>query len=97
MADQWFTLDEVKQKQKACPLSVGQAEPGRYTFCIGDTCMAWQWLTKDLLESTIEEGEDIPEGFEAASEPMKSGKKKIIKIIQKPTHGRCGMVSRNAD
>lgn len=93
--DQWFTPEDVKNQQKACPLSMGQAEAGRYTFCIVDQCMAWQWLTKDLLETTIEDGEEVPQGFEIASGPIKSGKKIIRKIIQKPTHGRCGMVPRN--
>lgn len=95
MVNQWFTLQQVKDTQKACPMSIGQAEAGRYTFCVGDQCMAWSWLTDGLLTSKIEEGEDMPEGYEAASEPIKEGRKKVIKIIQKPTHGRCGMVPRD--
>lgn len=95
MADQWFTLQQVRDTQKACPLSMGQAEAGRYTFCVGDQCMAWKWLTDGLLTSKIEQGEEMPEGYEAASEPIKEGKKTIIKIMQKPTHGRCGMVPRD--
>lgn len=96
MADQWFTLEQIKQEQKACPLSIGQAEAGRYTFCIGDQCMAWKWLTDELLTSKIGVDDDIPEGYKAASEPFKDGKKMSIKIVQIPTHGRCGMVPRDA-
>lgn len=96
MADQWFTLDEVREKQKACPLSMGQAEAGRYTFCVGDQCMAWKWLTDGLQEKTIDlKKAKIPEGYEAAGEPVQIDKKSLVKIMQKPTHGRCGMVPRN--
>ena len=95
MADQWFTIDEVRQKQKACPLSIGQAEAGRFTFCIGDQCMAWKWNVDDLDIETEVDIEKIPDGWEACSEPYKKGKKEVVDIMQNPTHGRCGMVPRN--
>ncbi len=96
---QWFTLDEVKQKQKACPLSVGQAEAGRFTFCIGEQCMAWKW-NEDQVSSAKDNimtvnTDDIPEGWEAVCDPYKENPKdkfKVVDVMKKPTHGRCGMV-----
>lgn len=96
MVDQWFTVEQIKAEQKACPLSIGQAEAGRYTFCIGDQCMAWQWNADTDVETEVEI-DKIPDGWAACSEPYKKGKKEVVDIMQKPTHGRCGMVPRNAD
>lgn len=97
MVDQWFTVEQVRTEQKACPLSVGQAEPGRYTFCIGDQCMAWQWLPQEAggnIQVAVP-ADEIPVGWAACSEVYKKGKKDVVDIMQKPTHGRCGMVPRN--
>lgn len=97
MVDQWFTVEQVKAEQKACPLSIGQAEAGRYTYCVGDTCMAWQWDADTEIKIGVDPKE-IPEGWAACSEPYKivKGKKEVVDIMRKPTHGRCGMVHRNA-
>jgi len=94
MADQWFTVEQVKAEQKACPLSMGQAEAGRYTFCVGDQCMAWQWDSKIDIQMGVDP-KKIPDGWAACSEPYKEGKKEVVDIMKKPTHGRCGMVPRN--
>lgn len=95
MANQWFKLRDLLRTPKACPLSIGQAELARYTFCVGDQCMAWKWLTDDLLSSKIEVDEEIPDGYQAASEPFYENNKKVIKIMQMPIFGRCGMVPRD--
>ena len=95
MTRQWFTLEEVKEKQKACPVSIGQAEAGRFTFCIGEQCMAWTWNPDQVDTVDVEtevDLEKIPNGWEAICEPYKSGKKTVVDIMKKPTHGRCGMV-----
>lgn len=96
---QWFTLKEVAEKQKACPLSVGQAEAGRYTFCIGEQCMAWKWNQDQVVEAqkniiSIPVDEDIPEGYETICEPYETEEDevKFVDVMKKPTHGRCGMV-----
>lgn len=90
---QWFTLDEVKQKQKACPLSIGQAEAGRYTFCIGEQCMAWKWNEKQVKEAKENlfyvHKDEVAEGWEIASPENEDG---FVDTMKKPTHGRCGMV-----
>jgi hypothetical protein len=92
MKKQWFTPDEVAVKRMACPLSIGQAEPGRYTFCIGAQCMAWTWDADVIEHDEIAEGDEIPEGWELNSEPFDVDGNLMVKIIRKPTHGRCGMV-----
>lgn len=92
---QWFTVEEVKEKQKACPLSIGQAEAGRYTYCVGDTCMAWMWNPDQVETNEVEVGVDpskIPAGWESICAPYAKGKKTVVDIMKKPTHGRCGMV-----
>lgn len=100
MKRQWFTPDEVAAKQLACPLSVGQAEAGRYTYCIGDKCMAWTW-NPDLIEEAeddVQEGvniKEIPEGWSACCKPYSGNDgtdDMYVDIIKNPTHGRCGMV-----
>ena len=58
----WFKPEEVAQK--ACPLSVGQAEAGRYTFCVADKCMAWDWGFKEEDKSTMLESDELPEGWQ---------------------------------
>lgn len=92
MKKQYFMPAEIREKQLACPFSVGQAEPGRWTFCIADSCLAWTW-NADLIEhDEIGEKDPVPEGWQVNSEPFKVGKKSMVKIIRKPTHGRCGLV-----
>lgn len=93
---QWFTTKEVAEKQKACPMSIGQAEAGRYTYCVGEACMAWKWnpdqiedAENDILVVTTDE---IPEGWEAICEPYASDKDVVVDVMKKPTHGRCGMI-----
>lgn len=93
--NQWFTPKEVAEKQKACPMSIGQAEAGRYTYCVGEVCMAWKWNPDQINPQEWKEDveqDKIPEGWEACSEPKKKGKKTVVDIMKKPTHGRCGMV-----
>lgn len=90
MKQRWYKPEETSQM--ACPLSVGQAEAGRYTFCVNQVCMAWQWMADDLEGKTIPAKDSIPDGWAAASEVRKEGKKEVIDIVRKPTHGRCGMV-----
>jgi hypothetical protein len=86
----WYKPEETVQL--ACPLSVGQAESGRYTYCVSEKCMAWTWMTTELDEETIDENDDVPVGWKVNSEPFKVGKKTMVKIIKVPTYGRCGMV-----
>lgn len=93
--DQWFTLEDVKNQQKACPLSMGQAEAGRYTFCVNERCMAWTWLVLNNERRAHEVDQPMPEGWAAASEPYEIDGGKFVDIMEKPTHGRCGMVPRN--
>lgn len=106
MADQWFTLEQVKAEQKACPLSMGQAEAGRYTFCVGDQCMAWHWDPKETEENLDNTYQVSLEDYEKNEEGEWTGwfptgpayefeGKKLVTIMQKPTRGRCGMVPRN--
>lgn len=93
--NQWFTPKEVAEKQKACPMSIGQAEAGRYTYCVGEVCMAWKWNPEQIETNDIKEGvnpDKVPEGWQAICEPYASGKKMVVDIMKKPTHGRCGMV-----
>jgi hypothetical protein len=91
MKSRWYKPDETKSM--ACPLSVGQAEAGRYTFCVNESCMAWQWLVIDDGERRAHEyGELIPQGWAKASEVYEIDGGKFFDIIKKPTHGRCGMV-----
>lgn len=89
MKHRWYTTEQTKQM--ACPLSVGQAEAGRYTFCVNETCMAWLWLTDDKRVG-VKADDPVPEGFVVASEPYKKGKTLMHDIMRKPTHGRCGML-----
>ena len=84
----WFTPQEVAEKQLACPLSVGQAEAGRYTYCIADKCMAWDWGFKPEDKTTMLESDELPEGWKINSEPVDG----TVEIVRIPTHGRCAMV-----
>jgi hypothetical protein len=96
MKQRWYKIEETAQM--ACPLSVGQAEAGRYTFCINEKCMAWQWFTQNLETKTIYANEEIPDGWVATSEAYQSPNEPntkdfiVIDIAKKPTRGRCGMV-----
>ena len=99
---QWFTPEEIKEKQKACPLSIGQAEAGRFTFCIGDQCMAWKWSDDQVKNAKLNilsvSANNIPEGYAPCSDEYGidngSGKSDVmVDVMKKPTHGRCGMVS----
>lgn len=93
---QWFTPKEVAEKQKACPLSIGQAEAGRYTYCVGDACMAWKWKPDQIEDSEndiiVVKTNEVPEGWQAVCEPYASGEDVVVDIMRKPTHGRCGML-----
>lgn len=99
MKKQWFTPEEVTTKQLACPLSVGQAEAGRYTYCLSERCLAWVWNPDQVEDAennvlTVKENE-VPEGYVPVGEPFKEKAKdkfKMVNVMKKPTHGRCGMV-----
>lgn len=102
MKDQFYTPDQVRMEQKACPLSVGQAEAGRYTYCVADTCMAWQWNAEQVAEAENNvlrvPVREIPEGYKAIAAPIvidEDGNCEVD-VMKMPTHGRCGMVPRNA-
>jgi len=84
MKQRWYKPEETKDM--ACPMSIGQAEAGRYTFCVNEKCMAWQWLV--TAAKHIDNDAEIPKGWQKAFE-FDNGQ---IKIIPTPTHGRCGMV-----
>jgi len=90
---QWFKPEEVAQK--ACPLSVGQAEAGRYTFCVGEKCMAWKWDQDQIDDAEYRAGvpvDEVIEGWAPICDPYASGDKIVVDVMLKPTHGRCGMV-----
>jgi len=90
MKNRWYKPEETKTM--ACPLSVGQAESGRYTFCVNESCMAWQWMNDTLEHKALEEGSDVPNGWVKSSEVYEIDGGKFFDIMEKPTHGRCGMV-----
>lgn len=95
MKKQYFTPQEIAARQLACPFSVGQAEPGRWTFCIGDKCLAWAW-NPDQIEN-VEKREAVPvdeieAGWSSTCEPYKKGKKMVVDLMKTPTHGRCSLV-----
>lgn len=91
MKNRWFKPEETVTM--ACPLSVGQAEAGRYTYCVASKCMAWQWLVRDEDKSYVFENEEPDEGWEICSEPYDDESLgMIVDTIRTPTHGRCGMV-----
>ena len=94
MKQRWYTQEEIATT--ACPFSVGQAEAGRYTYCVGEVCMGWQWFVTDALESKVISTDlKIPEGW-VANSPVREDDdgKEVITIIKKPTHGRCALVPR---
>jgi hypothetical protein len=88
MLNRYYKPEETVQM--ACPFSIGQAEAGRYTFCVSTQCMAWEWLVKAAKH--IDKDAEIPEGWQKADE-FDNGQ---IKIIPTPTHGWCGLVKRSA-
>lgn len=95
MKRQWFTLQEVAAKQLACPLSIGQAEAGRYTYCIGEKCMAWSWNPDQIEDAEVRTGvpvNEVEEGWTPICEPYENEEEMLVDVIQSPTHGRCGMV-----
>lgn len=90
---QWFKLEEVATK--ACPLSVGQAEAGRYTFCVGDKCMAWKWNPDMVEEAEVRTGvplNEVLDGWSPICDQYASGDQIVVDIMENPTHGCCGMV-----
>lgn len=101
--DQWFTLQEVKEKSKACPMSIGQAEAGRYTFCVGDQCMAWTWDADQIKENkknvkTIKVSELADPEWEKwypVSKAYDKDDEEMIDVMLMPERGRCGMVPKN--
>lgn len=91
MKVRWFTPEETSTM--ACPLSVGQAEAGRYTFCVNKQCMAWTWYKPDDDDRrALETTKEIPANFIAVSAPYEIDGIEYIDIERAPTHGRCGMV-----
>jgi hypothetical protein len=82
---------DVATQQMACPLSVGQAEAGRYTYCIAEKCMAWRWKKTEI--DIIDDADEIPQGWEL-NRVVSDDQIEIRKI---PTHGYCGMVPLEKD
>lgn len=93
MKNRWYKPEDTIGK--ACPFSIGQAETGRYTFCVHQQCMAWQWYIDDEYDRRAHEHDQaIPEGWSVVSEVYEIDGGKFFDIIKTPTHGRCGLIPR---
>lgn len=93
MKNRWYKPEETSQM--ACPFSVGQAEAGRYTFCVNEKCMAWTWLVYDENDRRAHEHDQpIPEGWSKASDVYEIDGGKFFDIMKTPTHGRCGLIPK---